>query len=73
MVWHERYIWHESRTYAGWMPPEALFEPLRSAEAPNTKRRLRNLLEATGMLDHLTPIRPRPSTGEELLRLHTEQ
>jgi acetoin utilization deacetylase AcuC-like enzyme len=31
---------------------------------------MRNLLEVTGVLDALTPIRPRPATEAEVLRIH---
>ena len=46
-------------------------QPGTHAENPETKRRLRNLLEVSGILDHLVPIKPRPATVEELARVHT--
>jgi acetoin utilization deacetylase AcuC-like enzyme len=70
-VWDERYMWHDSRTYADWLPPEALFEPEPSLESPATKRRLRNLVDASGMAAHLAVIPARPATEDELCRLHT--
>ena len=32
------------------------------AENPETKRRFRNLVEVSGLIDHLTPIKPLTST-----------
>ena len=43
------------------------------AESPATKRRLRNLLEVSGLLDKLVSISPRPATEDEVLRCHTRE
>ena len=72
-VFDERYLWHDARTFNSWLPPEALFEPIPSPEHPATKRRFKNIVEVSGMIDHLTPIRPRPATRDELLWLHTAE
>jgi acetoin utilization deacetylase AcuC-like enzyme len=48
-------------------------EPDEHVESPQSKRRLRNLLDVSGLLDELAPVRPRPATTEELLRLHTRR
>jgi acetoin utilization deacetylase AcuC-like enzyme len=69
-VWHERYAWHDARGPADVLPREALFEPEPSLERGTIKRRLRNLLDASGMLAQLVEIPPRPATDEELLRVH---
>lgn len=70
-VWHELYAWHDTGTGSSFMPAGGLVEPEMHGESPATKRRLRNLLEVTGLLDELVALRPRPATEEELLRLHT--
>lgn len=70
-VWHEQYMWHDTGSYAGVVPAGGLVQPDQTYEHPETKRRLRNLLEASGLLDHLTAIKPRPATEAELQRLHT--
>ncbi len=72
-VWDERYMWHDSRTFAEWLPPEALYEPEPSLESPATKRRLKNLLDASGLSRELEPIAARPAREEEILRLHTAE
>jgi acetoin utilization deacetylase AcuC-like enzyme len=70
-VWHERYAWHDARGLADTFGPAALFEPEPSLESGDTKRRLRNLLDASGLLAELTAIAPRPAGEAELGRLHT--
>src|SRR4051812_33088080 len=69
-VWHERYAWHDARGMMDSIAPEALFEPEPSLERGATKRRVRNLLDASGLLAELVPIAPRAATGAELARVH---
>ncbi len=70
-LWDERYMWHDARTFAEVLPPELLFEPEPSPESPATKRRFKNLVDASGMAAHLHWLAPRPATEAEILRLHT--
>ncbi|MCB8876378.1 class II histone deacetylase [Acidisoma silvae] len=70
-VWHERYMWHNTGMAAGSMPAGGFLEPDIHIENPAAKRRMRNLLDVTGVLDHLTTIKPRAATEEEVLRIHT--
>jgi acetoin utilization deacetylase AcuC-like enzyme len=70
-VWHERYAWHDSRGLPDTFGPDALFEPEPSLDSPATRRRLRNLLDVSGLLAQLAAIPARPATGDELGRLHT--
>jgi acetoin utilization deacetylase AcuC-like enzyme len=71
-VWHERYAWHDTGTGAGplraggWIEPG---EPM--AESAAAKRRIRNLVDASGLLQRLVELAPRPATDEELGRFHT--
>jgi acetoin utilization deacetylase AcuC-like enzyme len=75
-VWHERYMWHNTgratgaflSDASGWLEPD-----WRHAENSDTKRRFRNLLDVSGLLDQLTPLAPRPATVEELCRFHTPE
>ena len=69
-VWHERYMWHMTGFAAGPVPAGGLVEPDIHIENPAAKRRMRNLLDVTGVLDALTLIRPRPATEPEVLRVH---
>jgi acetoin utilization deacetylase AcuC-like enzyme len=64
-VFEELYMWHSSQ--AGLFP----IQPGAGFENPETKRRFRNLLAATGVLDHLHPIRAIPASEEDVARFHT--
>lgn len=72
-VYHERYMWHDTGNAAGWIPAGGYVQPDKHVESPEAKRRLRGLLEVTGLLERLTMIKPRPATTEELLRFHTPE
>jgi acetoin utilization deacetylase AcuC-like enzyme len=69
--WNERYAWHDTGTGAAYLSAGGLIEPEMHGESPATKRRLRNLLDVTGLLDRTTPIQGRSATREELLRVHS--
>jgi acetoin utilization deacetylase AcuC-like enzyme len=72
-LWEERYAWHEAGSWndIGSTTPKAYAQPERAFENPETKRRFRNLLDITGVLDQLVQLRARPATDEEILRVHT--
>ena len=72
LVWHERMMWHDTGSGASELPSGGWLEPGEHSENPATKRRLKNLLDATGLTDQLLVLPPRPATVEELLRVHTE-
>lgn len=73
-LWDERYMWHDTGYGAGPLSAGGPIEPgLAHAEAPETKRRFRNLVDASGLLDRLVPLRPRPATDAELRRLHAPE
>jgi acetoin utilization deacetylase AcuC-like enzyme len=69
-VWHERYAWHDARGLLDMFDRRALFEPEPSLESGTTKRRMRNLVDAAGLLAGLVEIDPRPATDDELARVH---
>ena len=69
-VWHERYAWHDARGLMDSAAPESLFEPEPSLESGTTKRRFRNLVDASGLLAHLVPISPEPAGDDVLARVH---
>ena len=70
LVWHERYAWHDGRGLLDTLAHEALFQPEPSLDSGETRRRLRNLIDASGLLAQLGEIAPRPLTDEELCVLH---
>ncbi|MBK5220061.1 MAG: class II histone deacetylase [Thermoleophilia bacterium] len=69
--WHELYAWHDTGTGSGFLSTGGLVEPEAHGESPATKRRLRNLLDVTGLLAQTVEIPGRKATAEELLRVHT--
>lgn len=71
LVWNERYMWHDTGNAAGIMPAGFGVEPYQHAENPDTKRRLKNLLDASGLTQQLVNIDDRPATDEEILSVHT--
>jgi acetoin utilization deacetylase AcuC-like enzyme len=70
-VFHELYMWHNTWNYAQVFQPSLHVQPGEHAENPETKRRFRNLLEVSGLLDHLVPIKARYATEDEIARFHT--
>jgi acetoin utilization deacetylase AcuC-like enzyme len=75
-LFHERYMWHNTgrasgpflSDASGWLEPD-----WRHTENSDTKRRMRNLLDVSGLLDQLVRVDPRPATVEELTRFHTAE
>jgi acetoin utilization deacetylase AcuC-like enzyme len=73
--WDERTFWHGGGNYAFTQPLGGLIQPLAAGgipESPETKRRLKNLMDVTGLTQELE-LRTAPETSkEDLLRVHTE-
>jgi acetoin utilization deacetylase AcuC-like enzyme len=66
-------MWHDSGRWAGFVSPGGLVQPGNSFENPEPKRRLYNLVEASGLAACLTRIAPREATFDELTRFHTRE
>ncbi|MFN8186397.1 MAG: class II histone deacetylase [Gaiellales bacterium] len=73
LVWHERYMWHDTRHGAGPVPAGGWLEPGEHSENPGTKRRFKNLMDLGGLTEHLVAIAPREATEDEVLRVHTRE
>lgn len=70
----ERCFWHSGDQYAFLVPVGGLVQPLAGAglpESPEGKRRLKNLLEVSGLMRQLDQPVAEPATDEDLLRVHT--
>lgn len=67
---HERYFWHDTRSAGLFLPAGGAIEPDEHPENPRTKRRFRNLLEVSGLLEQLVPLAPRAATEAEIVRFH---
>jgi acetoin utilization deacetylase AcuC-like enzyme len=72
-LWDELYAWHDTGTGSGFLSAGGLIEPEVHGESAATKRRLRNLLDVTGLLAEMTALSARPASEEEILRLHTRE
>ena len=71
--WDEKCFWHSGGSYAYIMPVGGLVQPLAAGglpENPETKRRLRNLLDVTGLLGELAVSSAPVASEEELRRVH---
>lgn len=72
-VWHEIYMWHDTGTYCGAEKPHGTLQPAIHYENPEPKRRIRNLLEVSGLLDDLVPVSAIPVSREDLQRVHSDE
>jgi acetoin utilization deacetylase AcuC-like enzyme len=70
-VFEELYLWHHTGASAGVMPHGLAVEPGQHFESPESKRRLRNVLDVSGLLDRLVRLRAEPVDEEYLARFHT--
>jgi acetoin utilization deacetylase AcuC-like enzyme len=66
-------MWHDTGTHAGIVAPNPAMgvQPSWHNENPETKRRIKNLLDATGYIKHFEMIEPREATSDEILSVHT--
>ncbi|RYH01904.1 class II histone deacetylase [Salipiger sp. IMCC34102] len=73
--WDERCFWHGGGNYAGILPVGGLVQPMASGglpESPETKRRLKNLIDVTGLARDLDLRAAPPATWDDLRRVHPE-
>ena len=65
----ERCMWHSAGEHVLFLPVGKFLQPPSSAgyaESPETKRRLRNLVEVSGLGEHLDWRSAPPATREDL-------
>ena len=72
IVFHELYLWHHTGNHADYVPYGFPVEPFHHSESPDTKRRIKNLMEVSGLYNKLIPITPRKATKQEILFFHTD-
>ncbi|KIN63245.1 Histone deacetylase family protein [Sulfitobacter noctilucicola] len=71
--WDERCFWHGGGNYAATLPIGGLVQPLAAGglpESPETKRRLKNLMDVTGLSAQLDMRTAPEATREMLERIH---
>jgi len=66
-LFEEIFLWHDAAT--GAFP----VEPGHHFENPETKRRFRDLLAVSGLLERLHPIKAIPATEDDLARFHIRE
>ncbi len=72
--WHERCFWHGGGNYAFMIPTGDTVQPGGGLpESPETKRRLKNLLDVTGLLAELDAVSAPAASDTDLLRIHPER
>ncbi|WP_151702271.1 class II histone deacetylase [Nitrincola alkalilacustris] len=71
--WHERCFWHDQGAIGVFSEPGWFMQPQPASESPESKRRLKNLLEISGLIDELEVRKPAPASREDLLTFHTPQ
>ncbi|MBM9594961.1 class II histone deacetylase [Roseitranquillus sediminis] len=72
-LWDERCFWHSGGNYAFTAPVGGLVQPLAAGglpESPETKRRLKNLMDVTGLIAEVDAHTAPPADEEALLRVH---
>ena len=71
--WDERTFWHGGGNYAFTLPLGGLVQPLAAGglpESPETKRRLKNLMDVTGLTNDLDVRSADEASREMLARVH---
>ena len=70
--WDERCFWHSGGNYALTLPVGGFVQPTPAGlpENPETKRRLKNLAEVSGLWREMRTGSSDPATLDELLRVH---
>ena len=72
-LWDEKCFWHFGGNYALLAPVGGLVQPLATGglpEAPETKRRLKNLIDVTGLSKDLLCQSAQAASEEDLQRVH---
>lgn len=73
-LWDERCFWHSAGEHALFLPVGGWVQPPAAAghaESPESKRRLKSLLDVAGLAARLQTGSAEPATMDNLLRVHT--
>jgi len=70
-VWHERMMWHDIGPSIGIVPVRGRYPTGMHPESPETKRRMKNLMDGYGVTDLLHPIRFGPASDDDLTLVHS--
>ncbi|MEM7068067.1 MAG: class II histone deacetylase [Pseudomonadota bacterium] len=70
IVSSELFYWHDTLNWCGFFEPTLELQPGEHFENPETKRRLQNLLQATGLWENLTVLQAEPADNEVISLVH---
>ncbi|WP_457650519.1 class II histone deacetylase [Profundibacter sp.] len=73
--WDEKCFWHTGGNYAARFPTGGLVQPMVAGglpETPESKRRLKNLLDVTGIIHELDARSAPAATDQDLARVHPQ-
>lgn len=73
--WDEQCFWHSGGNYAFTMPVGGFVQPFAAGglpENPETKRRLKNLMDVSGLSKDLTCVTANAASRDDLLRVHPD-
>jgi acetoin utilization deacetylase AcuC-like enzyme len=70
-LWDERCMWHDTGLSFGPVEGSQWIEPGASLENAEGKRRIKNLLDASGLSASLVQIACQSATEEDILRIHS--
>lgn len=69
LVWSEKSMWHDAGNHFG--PPSSWAEPAPHPESAESKRRIKHLLDASGLGHRLQWLDPKPAVRETIQLVHT--
>lgn len=72
-IYDESYFWHNAGDGALFEPSGGYIEENGSVESPASKRRVKNLVERSGLIEGLITIKPELATVSQLAYFHTER
>jgi acetoin utilization deacetylase AcuC-like enzyme len=73
LAWDERCMWHDTGLYFGPQEGNPWIEPIESPENAQGKRRIKNLLDASGLTADLSKIEIEPASETDILMVHTPE
>ena len=66
-------MWHNTGHAALEAPPGLFIQPDLHVEDPETKRRIKNLVEVSGLAEHLLAVKPRPASAADIAKVHDKK
>jgi acetoin utilization deacetylase AcuC-like enzyme len=72
-IWNERYMWHDNGSAIGLQAPRGAYQPGLHLENAETKRKLKNLLDAYEITPKLATLGHEQAAKETLERFHTPE